>query len=283
MAQRRKWTLLVVPEGDSSVRQFRIARIWVHLAVGFVIALALYAAVQTYLFWVVASEARQVGPLRAQIVELKGSQAKLQELGEQLTELKSFESQLRRTLLANHSDSLAKPDFEPSMTGQIGPAFSPAGMESWTEGRHMPTLMRGLQEHVFTPSDLPTYPPLRGYVTRSFQRYDERAGHKHLGVDFAARVGTPVVAAASGLVVFADWTYLYGYLVVIMHSSGYVSLYGHNDRLLVSPRQYIEQGQPIALMGNSGRSSAPHLHFEVWRGNEPIDPLTLLAGKGITQ
>ena len=90
------------------------------------------------------------------------------------------------------------------------------------------------------------------------------------------------MAAASGLVVFADWTYLYGHLVVMMHPSGYVSLYGHNDRLLVSPRQYIEQGQPIALMGNSGRSSAPHLHFEVWRGNEPIDPLTLLAGVGIT-
>jgi murein DD-endopeptidase MepM/ murein hydrolase activator NlpD len=64
-----------------------------------------------------------------------------------------------------------------------------------------------------------------------------------------------------------------------VHRSGYISVYGHNEVLLVSLRQQVEQGEPIALLGSSGRSSAPHLHFEVWRAGEPIDPLSLLVGE----
>lgn len=277
MGRRRRWTLLIVPDGDTTVRQFRVSRSLVLLALGVVMLLVLYAATQTYLFWAVAARARQVEPLQAKVRELEGSSQKLRELGAQLDELKSFETQLRGALLAHFPDTVTEPAFQPDLAVRAGPAYRDAGMAPWTESEA--SFLRGLQENIFTPADLPTYPPLRGYVTRTFQRSEARAGSQHLGIDIAAHAGTPVVAAASGLVVFADWTYLYGYLVVIVHRSGYISVYGHNEVLLVSLRQQVEQGEPIALLGSSGRSSAPHLHFEVWRAGEPIDPLSLLVGE----
>lgn len=277
--RRRRWTLLIVPDGDQAVRQYRIAWPWVLLALGMAVALVIYAAAQTYLFWVTAARARQVVPLQAKVRDLEGSSRKLAELGAQLDELKSFEAQLRRSLLAHLPDTVPEPASEPGLVMGVGHTYRDAGMAPWIETNAEPSFLRGLQEHIFTPADLPSYPPVRGYVTRAFQRSGARAGGQHLGIDFAARAGTPVVAAASGLVIFADWTYLYGNLVVLVHRSGYASFYGHNEVLLVSVRRQVEQGQPIALLGTSGRSSAPHLHFEIWRAGEPIDPLALLVGE----
>jgi len=279
MAKTHGWTLLILGDGDRAVRQFRIARPWVLLACAIFVSLIVYAVAETFLFWAAAAKARQVEPLVAQLRELEGSSRRLQEIGAELSELKSFEGQLRRALLARFPDTLTEPASQPGLGMQIGPSYRNAAMESWTEANIEPSFLRGMQEHLFTPADLPTYPPVRGYVTRTFQKRGGRMGGQHLGVDIAARSGTPVVAAASGLVIFADWTYLYGNLVVLVHRSGYFSLYGHNEALLVSPRQQVEQGEPIALLGTSGRSSAPHLHYEVWRADEPIDPLTFLAGE----
>jgi murein DD-endopeptidase MepM/ murein hydrolase activator NlpD len=279
LSERRNWTLLIVPDGDQAVRQYRVARFWVLLAAAAVLALAIYAVVETYLFWVVAAKARQVAPLVTKLRELESSNQELQEMGAQLTELRSFEAQLRRALLTHVPDTLPEPPLQSKLGMQVSPALHSPGAVQWEGSDVEPSLVRGFQEHTLTPADLPTYPPVRGYITREFQRQGMRAGRAHLGVDIAARLGAPVCAAASGLVVFADWTYGYGNLAVIEHRSGYVSLYGHNEVLLVSPRQYVEQGQPIALLGNSGRSSAPHLHFEIWRANEPMDPMTFLTAE----
>ncbi len=124
--------------------------------------------------------------------------------------------------------------------------------------------------------DVPTVPPVRGYVTRRYIAPQALHQIVHEGLDIAAREGTPVLAAADGLILFSDWTYRYGNLVVIAHRSGYVSFYGHNQVLFARPGSRVHQGEPIALVGNSGVSTAPHLHFELWRDDKPVDPLTLL-------
>jgi murein DD-endopeptidase MepM/ murein hydrolase activator NlpD len=279
MAKNHGWTLLILGEGDRAVRQYRIARHWVFFACTIVASLIIYAIAETFLFWAAAAKARKVEPLTAKLRELEGSSLRLQEMGAELTELKSFEAQLRRALISHFPDTLSPSGSRPGLGMHIGPAYRNAATESWTEAGSEPSFVHGVQEGLFTPADLPTYPPVRGYVTRTFQQGGGRMGGQHLGADIAAKSGTPVVAAASGLVVFADWTYSYGYLIVLVHRSGFFSLYGHNEALLVSPRQQVEQGQPIALLGTSGRSSAPHLHYEVWRGDEPMDPLAMLAGE----
>lgn len=98
----------------------------------------------------------------------------------------------------------------------------------------------------------------------------------HTGVDFAVPEGTPVHAAASGVVSFAGERGGYGLLVVVEHRGGFSTYYGHLSKILVEVGQYVEQGQVIALSGNTGLSTGPHLHFEIRRQGRPIDPLPWL-------
>ncbi len=98
----------------------------------------------------------------------------------------------------------------------------------------------------------------------------------HTGIDIAVPEGTPVRAAASGTVTFAGWHEGFGVLVVIDHGNGYESYYGHLSKLLVSVGQSVSAGDVIALSGNTGLSTGPHLHFEVRYLGTPVDPRPLL-------
>ncbi|TDT63248.1 peptidoglycan DD-metalloendopeptidase family protein [Fonticella tunisiensis] len=115
--------------------------------------------------------------------------------------------------------------------------------------------------------------PSRGQISSGFGR---RWGRLHTGVDIRTPVGTPVAAADSGTVTFAGWNGSYGYLVKISHGNGYETLYAHNSKLLVSPGQMVSKGQKISLSGNTGRSTGPHVHFEVRKNGVPQNPLSYL-------
>jgi murein DD-endopeptidase MepM/ murein hydrolase activator NlpD len=98
----------------------------------------------------------------------------------------------------------------------------------------------------------------------------------HNGVDFGVNVGTPIHATANGVVESAGWKTGYGNCVVIDHPFGYRSLFGHLSKILVKPGDPIQRGQVIALSGNSGRSTGPHLHYTVFFGDKTLDPATYL-------
>jgi murein DD-endopeptidase MepM/ murein hydrolase activator NlpD len=108
--------------------------------------------------------------------------------------------------------------------------------------------------------------------------YGWRWGRMHKGIDIANNVGTPIVAAARGRVSFAGWhDGGYGYFVEIIHDDGSKTRYGHNSTLLVREGQLVEQGQVISQMGSTGRSTGPHLHFEVHPAGEgAMNPLQFL-------
>ncbi len=95
----------------------------------------------------------------------------------------------------------------------------------------------------------------------------------HKGIDWATPVGTAVVASSAGTVARAGWGSGYGYVVYINHADGRQTRYGHLSKVLVSPGQHVSQGQKIALSGNTGRSTGPHLHFEILIGGSQVDPL----------
>jgi murein DD-endopeptidase MepM/ murein hydrolase activator NlpD len=110
--------------------------------------------------------------------------------------------------------------------------------------------------------------------------YGWRWGRMHEGIDIAAPIGTPVLAAASGVVVGAGWHDGYGNLIKLEHLDGSVTLYGHNSRILVTHGQEVEQGEQIAEMGSTGNSTGSHVHFEIHlRDQEIVDPLTLLTSR----
>ncbi|HIK26416.1 MAG TPA: M23 family metallopeptidase [Thermosynechococcus sp. M46_R2017_013] len=117
--------------------------------------------------------------------------------------------------------------------------------------------------------------PARGVLTSGF---GPRWGRMHRGIDIAAPVGTPIYAAAAGVVTYSQWNDGgYGNLVEIRHADGALTLYAHNQRNLVRVGQYVEQGQQIAEMGSTGRSTGPHLHFEVHLpGRGAVNPMLFL-------
>jgi murein DD-endopeptidase MepM/ murein hydrolase activator NlpD len=115
--------------------------------------------------------------------------------------------------------------------------------------------------------------PLRGVL---YSRYGMRQGQRHDGIDIAAPEGTPVTAAAAGTVAYAGRQAGYGEIVILKHDDGLVTLYAHASALLVRMGQRVEAGAVIARVGQSGRTSGPHLHFEVRQGTRPRNPLFYL-------
>lgn len=134
---------------------------------------------------------------------------------------------------------------------------------------------RNLQEQV-----LPAGRPIEGgWISSPFgMRTDPFSGklEHHDGVDLAGRAGTEVVAVASGVVTWAGDRWGYGRLVEINHGNGYVTRYGHNREVLVEVGDTVKQGQKVALMGSTGRSTGPHVHFEVLRDGRTVDPMKYL-------
>ena len=119
--------------------------------------------------------------------------------------------------------------------------------------------------------------PTQGTVTSG---YGWRWGRMHRGVDVAGPVGTPIVAAAAGVVEKAGWNSGgYGNLVEIRHPDGSLTRYAHNNSLSVSAGQSVRQGQQIAEMGSTGYSTGPHLHFEVYQGGSAVNPVAYLPGR----
>jgi murein DD-endopeptidase MepM/ murein hydrolase activator NlpD len=131
------------------------------------------------------------------------------------------------------------------------------------------TVQNGLQKFIW---------PANGVFTSG---YGWRWGRMHRGIDIAAPVGTPVVASASGVVISAGWNEGgYGNLVEIRHPDGAVTRYAHNQSISTRVGAVVEQGDLIAHMGSTGRSTGPHTHFEIRLGGQgTVDPMTLLARK----
>jgi murein DD-endopeptidase MepM/ murein hydrolase activator NlpD len=114
--------------------------------------------------------------------------------------------------------------------------------------------------------------------------FGPRWGTYHYGIDLAAPMHTPEYAAADGVVLRAGAASGFGLAVYVLHENGDVTVYGHMDEILVEPGQYVEAGETIALLGNRGQSTGPHLHFEVHQGGmngKRIDPVPWLAERGV--
>lgn len=116
--------------------------------------------------------------------------------------------------------------------------------------------------------------PLRGVL---YARFGKKGKELHDGIDLAAPAGLPVKSAAAGTVLFAGEQKGYGLIVIVEHDHGLITLYAHNRDLRVKTGQKVREGQVVATVGDSGRTSGPHLHFEVRKDGVPVDPLDFLG------
>jgi len=142
------------------------------------------------------------------------------------------------------------------------------------------SLVRG--HHIHEQSQLSGRPIESGWLSSYYgMRADPFTGEPtmHKGLDFAGKAGENVVATAAGIVTWAGDRYGYGQLVEIDHGDGFVTRYGHNDTLTVSIGDVVTKGEPIAKMGNTGRSTGVHVHYEVIRNGKQVDPLPFVYKK----
>ena len=126
--------------------------------------------------------------------------------------------------------------------------------------------------------NIPSIPPIQGFVTQRLGEKGVFIRRGHHGIDIVAKEGEPILASASGVVIFSDWTYKYGNLIIIYHRDGYFTHYAHNKENFKVSLDQVERGEVIALVGNTGSSTGPHLHFEIWRDFTPVDPLDYFPG-----
>jgi murein DD-endopeptidase MepM/ murein hydrolase activator NlpD len=177
-------------------------------------------------------------------------------------ERSAFSTQAQVTL-SRRSPSLPEPKPEPR---EDLPASSPAGVQA---GPARPG--GSVQTGAVSKRGLSW--PLTGRISSGF---GQRSGRLHAGIDIPVRIGTPVRAAADGTVLHAGTAGGYGIAVYLEHDAGLVTRYAHLSKVAVRRGQRVRRGDVIAASGNTGRSSGPHLHFEIRPGNRPANPLDYL-------
>ena len=121
--------------------------------------------------------------------------------------------------------------------------------------------------------NIPSIAPIQGYVTQRLGEKGVFIRKGHHGIDIVAKEGEPILASASGVVIFSDWTYSYGNLIIIYHRDSYFTLYAHNKQNFKKSLDVVQRGDVIALVGDTGSSTGPHLHFEIWKDFIPMDPI----------
>jgi murein DD-endopeptidase MepM/ murein hydrolase activator NlpD len=134
-----------------------------------------------------------------------------------------------------------------------------------------------LEKVHLTWSSMPTITPVQGYLSSNFgYRISPFSGYRviHSGIDIATKYGNPIKATAKGIVVFTGYKPYYGNIVIIDHGNGYITRYGHCSRILVREGNFVKKGDIIARVGSTGRSTGPHVHYEVLVNGVPINPLS---------
>lgn len=251
--EERRLSIVLVPHGGRDSRTF-------HLSYRRLRALALLAgllgvglALMAGSWWYLAARASRTARLERQVAEMVGDRERLVSLVQRLENIEDQYEKIRVMFGAS--------DAAPPSDAWLPPPAAPrraAGSEPRRAGPTAPTVW-----------------PLteRGFITQGL--HDGIEG-RHPGLDVAVPTGSYIRAAGGGVVTDVGEDAVYGRYVVIDHGSGYATLYGHASISLVELGQTVRERQIIALSGSTGRSTGPHLHFEILVEGEPVDPLTMV-------
>ncbi len=206
------------------------------------------------------------GLSKPEIEKINELNSRLTQVTRELEHLKSTNEKLKFAIGLGDS-TLLKPSGKEKDTAKVRRKKNPYGGNIFAIVKELFQGVNGKQEKKYYFSK-----PADSFVSRGF---DPDKGH--MGIDFVVKTGTPVYAASNGYVIFADYTTKDGYMMILDHNNGYITIYKHCSVLLKRARETVLQGETIALSGNTGEiSTGPHLHFEIWKDGEPIDPKTVL-------
>jgi murein DD-endopeptidase MepM/ murein hydrolase activator NlpD len=271
----------------------RLRRIHIpHQSIYLVLALALFGSVS--LFGMVSSYLRMTwkvanyNSLRSEVDTLRSKYQELQRENDQKQEqLASLQLMASEVTLALGLNRTAAGTDDISEEGTLAPSFKESieeynFLKSASFSRLNHTYARSWQKNI-----VPSLWPVNGRVLSRYgdreDPFNSEGSHFHTGVDISAEMGTPVHAAADGVVYLAEYAGRYGKMVVVDHGNGMQTRYAHLSRFDVVPGQEVRRGEVIAFSGATGRVTAPHLHFEVRLGGSPVNPYPYLSRSAMLQ
>jgi len=280
---KRHFTLLLVPDRDSSTRRYRIShRMVVGALAGVVVGAVALVGLGIH-YALLLDRARENRLLRDENAQLRSQllhvREKVAQIDETLDRIERFDQKLRALTSLNDERGLAIGPLEGpgEVTRETSRSVGRNGdllgdrLEALVEQaahseRSLAELQRYFEEQRSFLASVPSIWPARGWVTSDFgTRLDPYTAKRvmHQGIDIANRHGAPVVAPADGVVVFAGTEGAYGKVLVIDHGFGIKTRFAHLSEFHVQRGDSVKRGQKIGAIGNTGRSTGPHLHYEV--------------------
>ena len=242
----KKLTLLLIPDDESETKSYNISKNLIRVIFIFILILLIGVIILTIKSIPIIDKYEV---LNKKYNYLAQERIKVLELSEGLKRIKQMDNFVRM-----------------SLGSELNFSHNPEIIDS--------VLMLIPDDNIISFSDnIPTKAPIEGFISQRMENKSSIVDNLHNGIDIVAKQGTPVKASASGLVVFSGWTYEMGNQIILYHGDDYFTYYAHNQQNLKFQLDLVKRGEVIALVGDSGISSGPHLHFEIWKDRKSIDPL----------
>lgn len=303
--EKREYTFMIVPHhGKAVVRQIRIPMKLIHYSAAAACVFFLLLGGFFIRYWHVTNAVKTEKAELETLRQVNGNQeeqiqalAKVTaDLQQDMNRLNKLDADLRRIVNSDDSNATSRAGLVRPATGQ-NEEFNGQGGPSNVDvtdllktaeeikdsiqarEQSLTNLKEALNEKKARLAAKPSIWPASGQVTSRFgyrQSPWGGGGDFHPGIDIANDYGTPIVATADGKVIFSDWYSGYGMLVQIDHGNGIVTMYGHNQQIVVKNGDVVKKGQVISYMGSTGLSTGPHVHYEVRINDKAIDPAGFL-------
>ncbi len=242
-----KYTVIVIPDDESGTKSYNVSRKMIRIlsTVGilFVMGIIIF-------FTIYVPKIGDYNIIKDNYENLAAERLKVLELSHDLQRLKQMDEFVRKSL-GTELNFDEKPILADTITGMT---INPDRGISYVD-------------------NIPSVAPIKGFVSQRSGLMSPFVRNTHRGIDIVAKEGEPILAAAAGVVMFSGWTYEMGNLIIIYHGDGYFTHYGHNQRNLKLQLGLVSRGEVIGMVGSTGISSGPHLHFEVWKNEKSVDPL----------
>lgn len=247
----RKLSIIVVPHGELETRSYSISYRRLRIYIGVAAALLLVFIIVVSSWWYVAAQAARVPGLEREVARLEHERERVAELARTLSEVEAQYERVRRLLGADAAPAGSEPLLPPLRQAPDSTSAAPtsARPDSW---------------------------PLAeaGFITRALS---DAGGANHPGLDVAVAAGSYIRAAADGRIADTGSDPIYGNFVLIDHGDDYETMYGHASEIFAREGETVRRNEVIALSGSTGRSTAPHLHFEVRHRGEAVNPLDFVS------
>lgn len=256
---RKGFSLIVAPHGTGTTVTFdlpaNIGTVILVLVAVFFVGIGFVGVTYTKL----ALLALQASKLRAENELLRAENEKIEEIQAEIARIESLKRQIERWagLAGDRISERNAEEASVPVTNYWPRRYTYSIMKPFYEG--LAPVAKGL----LLPAD--------GWISRGFT-VETRGEAGHPGIDIVVPKGTPVRCALDGVVASAGWDEVYGNLVVVEHADSIQTAYGHNDRILVKEGDNVTKGQIIAVVGSTGKSTAPHVHFSILKNSRPVDP-----------